>query len=416
MDVVYWDTRELKGNLPVETVWDVRVFYSWDGDLPGLVRRVEPEGMGEFLDLDRRASAHLRAASEGRVDPAVTSRKLIPDDLFHEYAQAREAMAVKLFGMKDQTERKHYEQHIYPLLRDVRKIERNGIHIDVGAAVKLLRWNDLQVHERAFMNSTIDLLKGPLVYSKITPVGTRTGRMGVEGGFKCMSVPHGVCRQVMNSRFEKGKIVTLDFNAIDYRCLVTAVNDPRLNKFYADCRDFHSKTAALFGEVTSDLRSMTKKVTYMTLYGGSMQTLQKETGKSKDELLQIGDTLLQLFEPIVEFRLRMAERARKDGYVFTPSGVPVKVEKDDHDGKIVGLYAQSYSSEVFAKALHEAMEFLAEEVMRSMVIFTVHDEIVFDVPENERHEIAGVAQLIENATGFVVKMKEGWNYGDATDG
>lgn len=416
MERIYWDTRSLPtSDFDSGVVWDVRVLYDWRSNLADLVRKVQPTGMGEFLDLDRRATAYLTAAQEGQVDGNISSRKLLPDEIFTRYAQAREAMAAVLLYMKDVPEREEYKKKTYPLLRLVRKIERNGIYVDSNLALKSLKRNDLAVHERAFMKGVMEGVDlDGLIYSKITPVGTRTGRMSVESGFPCMTIPHGVCRQVVKSRFVDGKIVTLDFNAIDYRCLVKAFGDEGLKNFYEGCRDFHSKTASYIHAE----RDVTKKVTYTHLYGGSKKTLQKQTLLPEAEIDRMLSLLDGLFASISVRRKGLAEYAKHCGFVVTPSGNAVKVTDDDHDGKIIGLFAQSYSSEVFAKALEFVMFHwggIEGRTPQSKVIFTVHDEIVIDMHPEEKGLMGVIWQGIESSTGFVVKTREGENYAEATD-
>lgn len=413
MDRVYWDTREHRGDLTDEPVYDVKVMYEWSSDLPSLVRKVEPAGMGEFLDLDRRCTAYMTAAQEGRVDPEIVkrSRLLIPDDLFWKYAHARHTMAAKLFALKGEVERKAYEKTTYPNLRMIREIEKNGIHIDTKLLQEFLRKKDLAVHERAFMQGTSDRLQeGDLVFSKITPVGTRTGRFGVESGFPAMAVPHGVCREVITSRFSGGSITTLDFNAIDYRCIVESLGNNGLREFYRGERDFHARTASY---IEAD-RDVTKKVTYTHLYGGSKKTLLKQTLLSEEKIDNMLFRLDGLFQSISSAREKMAKAARECGYVFTPSGEKVEVLKDDHDGKVIGLYAQRYSSEVFSRALGLTLDHIRRIQATSRVIFTVHDEIVID--QNGIGTLCeSIAKEIEEKTGFVVKLTRGKNYAEATN-
>lgn len=410
MDRIYWDTRDYKGELPDEVVYDVRVLYEWGDDLVSLVRKVEPEGIGEFLDLDRRCTAHLTAAKEGQVEGAKT-RDLIPNDLFQSYARARQEMTSTLFSMKPDSEKERYAKTTYPLLRDVRHIERNLIHVDVPFAAQQLKSGKLAIHEQQFMKNILQHagVYDGLIATKITPVGTRTGRLGVESGFPAMTVPHGVCRQAVTSRFDGGEIVTLDFNAIDYRCIVNSLGNNSLKEWYRGERDFHARTAS----IVDAARDITKKVTYTHLYGGTKRTLQKQTLLSEAEIDRMLAKLDAFFQSISSAREKMAKKARECGYVFTPSGEFVKVEKDDHDGKILGLYAQRYSSEIFNKAI--ALAVRGTKLTKSKVIFTVHDEIVMDVSADESVVPENLKATIENETGFVVKLKRGKNYGEATD-
>ena len=72
-------------------------------------------------------------------------------------------------------------------------------------------------------------------------------------------------------------------------------------------------------------------------------------------------TLLRAFSPIATFRKNLADKSRKDGFLFTPEGHRVEVFKDDHDGKIVGLFAQTYSSSILNKAINIALKMVSDK-------------------------------------------------------
>jgi DNA polymerase I len=268
----------------------------------------------------------------------------------------------------------------------------------------------LNVHETNFLRSIKSQEKNGFVKSAMSPVGSKTWRIRVEGGFKCMSIPHGFCRSVLTSRFENGKICTLDFNAIDYRCLVEAVNDSDLTRFYAGVLDFHARTASLFGDVTPKLRNDIKKITYTHIYGGALDTLNVSTGLSHFELKEMLIKLDKLFKPITHFRNELVVESKKNGFLDTPGYHRIKIDDDFSPGKVIGLYAQTFSSFVFGKALFRADEIVRD--IKSKMIFTVYDEIVFDLHPEEIQYATEIKREIEKATGFVTKMKIGENYED----
>lgn len=417
--IVTYDVRKLHHlglEIGANTI-DVKMLYAWDGELGRLAKAQKVTIWEELERIERSFGAHTNAVVQAQMNiDGIPLRRLIPDEVRQEYMSARLQAIGELYRKSGEEECTKYRRYVKPVSDDLLKVEAAKIRVDVSYMEKMLKRSDLAEHETKFLAAALKNQKEGFIGTKISPVGARTWRLRVEGGFNCMAVPHGVCRKAIISRFDGGKIATLDFNAIDYRCLVKAVDDPKLNRFYEGERDFHRKTATLFGEVTPELRDRIKKITYMQIYGGSMQTIQKQTGLPQLEILQIADTLLQLFEPIVEFRSKLSEESRKDGFLKNPGGQKVSVEKGDHDGKIVGLYGQSFSSKIFNTALHLALEALRTWACKSRLIFPVHDEMVFDVAPNEQRLIEELSERIEKTTGFVVKMKVGENYGTATDG
>jgi DNA polymerase-1 len=161
-------------------------------------------------------------------------------------------------------------------------------------------------------------------------------------------------------------------------------------------------------------RSVVKNLTYSHVYGGSVETVARQAKLSSERTKQLLEVLDVFFKPITEFREKLTERALKDGFLTTSGNFKVDIEKGDHPGKILGLYAQTHSSMVFRKALSILLKSLRERKMRSKVIFTVHDEIVIDAHPDEVEFLGTLQQDIELVTGFVTKLKKGVDYAEAT--
>lgn len=399
---------------------DVKMLYEHDGSLSSLVKSRRPACKEQFLAAEKIFSAHTRALSGAKVAvDDVPLARLVPEDVLNNYMNLRVTAISELFLNLDYDKIKHFEDSVWPVFIDILKIEQSRIKLDEKYIDSMLKRNDLVQHEAAFFRSAKGLLKDGFVRTKISPVGSKTARFRSEGGFHAQGIPHGVCRKSVVSRFDGGTIATLDFNAIDYRSLVSIVDDKRLNAMYGKSRDFHTVTARLFtDDVTPELRDLTKKITYSDIYGSSHESLQKQTLLPMVKLVEMLDILSPVFEPITAFRKKLAEQARRDGFVITPGGLRVEVGKDDHDGKIVGLFAQTHSSYMFNKAIHVALPMLETYNgvgAKSRLIFTVHDELVFDMHPDEHGLIEMIQVAIEYITGFVVKIKEGRTYSDATD-
>ncbi len=415
-ELVCFDVRNVMkiGILTDYIVYDVKMLYGHDGSLSNLVKCESVKSKEEFLACERIFSAHTRALSASKVDAdCIPLAKLMPRDIINSYMNLRVRVIEELFVALNERVIDRYREMVWPVFLDILKIENAGIRIDEQFVRDQLKRSDLAVHETKFFKSTKELLKDGFVRTIVSPAGSKTARFRSEGGFHAMGVPHGVCRKSIISRFDGGSILSLDFNAIDYRSLVKVVNDPRLNEIYAGARDFHAVTAAQLNDLDPNIRAIAKQMTYTRVYGGSEESLQRQVQLPMEKLKTLLVKLDALFTPITDFRVKLSEKARQDGYLHTPAGHRIEVARDDHDGKIIGLFAQTYSSAVFNRAIHIALSILKD--FKSMLIFTVHDELDIDLHPDERHIIDLLREAIENDTGFVVKAKVGRTYSDATD-
>ena len=421
--LVCFDARKLyaTGLSHEKMIYDLKLLYECDGELSRLVRSIDIQSRGDYLELEKRFSAHTKAISAAKVDvEKIPLKELIPDDLRISYMNARLLVMQQLWEKLSPETIVKYESTVFPVFKDILQMESSGIKIDEVYVDAQLKRNDLASHETKFFQHIKGNIKNGFVKTRICPVGSKTWRLRVESGFNCMAIPHGVARRAIVSRFEGGKIATLDFNAVDYRCLVKAVNSAELNVVYDGQRDFHAATANVFGVVTPELREQVKKITYAHIYGSSIDTLQKLTRLPQARLNEMIKVLDERFAPITKFRRELSDKARKEGFVVTPAGHKIDIDKRDHDGKIIGLFAQTFSSSILNASLKIALQLLLfyklDKDSKSKIIFTVHDEIVVDVHPEEEGIVGLMKKFIEASTGFVVKQKEGKSYGEATDG
>lgn len=409
--IAVWDLRRyLKWPLSDEQIiYDMKSIYGGEEKLASLVAKKLGERGKEFLALDRTIEAYRRAAKLTK-----TPRDLaVPAELLSRQVELRRDVVQKLADNAtfssgiEWLNQSDYEDR-WPFIRALREIELNGIAIDELLVKKTLKLGDGQASMRA-IRSMDGLNQGGFVTTLINPMGSKTGRMRLEGGFNSLAIPHGTARNAIVSRYDGGSIVSFDFNAIDYRCIVNSVGGD-FAKLYAGAQDFHQRTASfVFKEVRPDLRAAIKYLSYIYIYGGSEQTLAEKTGWTQEHVKQVLELLDKKIGPIREFRSKLWMQAQEDKFVEPPGGRRVYVSSDDSEGKVIGLYAQTYSSHVFEKAVARAQTLLRP--LKSKIIFLVHDELVLDLHPEEENRIEEIRQTME-PVGHVVRAKKGKNYGE----
>ncbi len=398
---------------PDNPVRDVKLLWGGERELRDLVRREfagKDRIMDRFLELDDRVRAHFRAAKTARMGPPVG--QVIPAGLQREWDEARiraiddlyRLAVVKPNSLVDETEER------WRFILALRQIELAGIKVDTEAIEKLLP--EAPTADASCLRSMQSLQKDGFITALLNPIGTKTGRLRHEGGFNCLGIPKGCARRAIVSRHEGGLIFTFDFNAIDYRCIVRSIGGD-FARTYEGADDFHERTASfLFKEVSASRRKLIKAIIYAYTYGGSPETLMEATGLSRELVKLALDRLDQHIRPIAEFREALYMRAQEDGFVDPPGGKRVYVLADDHAGKVLGLYAQTYSSYAFERAT-EAVHYYLKGT-KSCVIFTVYDELVVDMHPDDLSEAEKIRDIMQNAAGggWKVKIKRGRSYGE----
>lgn len=416
-NVVCFDMRHFISaglKLPEDKVmYDVRLIYGYPDSVFELATRELGSEASELGDQERRLKANVRACRLARVDTTKHPiRALIPNSLLRRVVRLR---AVATMALYYKALRSHsaavtqYEQNGYNFARALYNIELNGIHVNVDYVKEQLKLNHPK-HIASYFRSLEETEVDGFVYTKFNPIGGKTGRIKVDRGFNCLGIPHGEPREALNSRFDGGKIYSFDFNAIDYRCIIASVEDRDFARLYEDCEDFHHRTTSFFFDDVSDVRrKVMKECTYVIAYGGTIETVSQKTGLSPSKSADVMRELNEKLSPVTKFREDLYRKAIADGFVQTPHGQKVQVSQEDHPGKVLGLYAQRYSSYVFMKAFVAAEKILHQ--LKSKLIFTVHDELVVDMHPDEFSFVQKIKEAMENAVGGI-NLSVGVNSGD----
>jgi hypothetical protein len=406
--IFVWDVRRIM-DWPLsdeKVVFEVKSLYRGDRDLTSeardAVRHLPDPILERFIEADANIQAHLRALKIAGI--RIPIKEAIPRRSLVTWRCAR---ALAVWSLASRTADLDGYEARWPFVRALREMEFNGIEVDLPFIERALNGN-VDVATGRALRSLQGLGAGGRVTTLVTPVGGSTGRVRHEGGFNSLAIPRGPAREAIISRYENGQIYTLDFNAIDYRCIVRAIGG-EIARLYEGAQDFHERTASfIFVQITPELRGAVKYLSYIYIYGGSDETLQARTGWTMEQVRSATALLDRKIRPIQEFRARLWMEATQAGYVDIPGGRRVPVGPDDSPGKVIGLYAQSYSSWVFERAVVRAQALL--RTMKSRLIFVVHDEMVIDVHPDDVSRMDEIRMAAEQ-DGYVVKVKKGTNYG-----
>lgn len=398
IEKVYFGTTSLRGLglksfVGCHRLTDVELMYGGKDDLALIVRRelTESDYVG-LLDVASRFDAHVLAAETARVPlDRVSMGALVPPGFLECFYRMRAVRALALRAKRLQ--RASCALPEAPSMFDRLSLGLAGPEVD------------------GFVND------GRLVFPKFAVIGGKTRRIGHKAGsFNTMNIPHGEKRARVTSRFENGSVVSFDFNAIDYRCIVAAV--PKLREIYAGCDDFHNRTVELLtgkSVVTNDMRDVFKSLTYVYFYGGSVESCQKTTGLSRQNV----ELLLSLFKSKLSGVEELRDAFWNGSMPELPSDMErPEIELAEHAGARLAYFAQTCSSHAFKVAVVALCERLAESYAKSKLMFTVHDEVLVDCHPDELWLMHVLRTTMENAasecfgTKFAVKMKVGRSYGD----
>ena len=225
--------------------------------------------------------------------------------------------------------------------------------------------------------------------------------------------------------------VSADYSQIDLRVLAHISGDESLRDAFLHNEDIHRRTASeIFGvsqkEVTPELRRIAKTVNFGLSYGMSPYGLSKDLEISQTEAKRYIDSYFKKYKGVKDYIKKIIIQARKEGFVTTLLNrrryLP---EINSKNGNVRGFAErtaintpiQGTSADIIKVAMIRITQRLKAKGLKAKMSLQIHDELLFEVPEEEVDELSRLAKgEMEEAVSLdvpvVVDIKKGRNWRD----
>jgi len=227
-------------------------------------------------------------------------------------------------------------------------------------------------------------------------------------------------RKAFISRSEEYQLMSADYSQIELRIIAALANDPNMIQAFVDREDIHRATASKvfhvpLEEVTKDQRSAAKAVNFGIIYGQSAFGLSQNLGISRTEAKGIIDAYFAQYSTIKSYMDNAVTTARELGYVETimkrrrylaDINSANAVVRGFAERNAVNAPIQGSAADVVKLAMVAVDKAMTEAGVKSKMILQVHDELVFDV-HNDEQEIMKklVKEAMEGAVNMAVPME-----------
>ncbi len=227
-------------------------------------------------------------------------------------------------------------------------------------------------------------------------------------------------RKAFVSRFPDGQILSADYSQIELRIMAHVTRDPALLESFANGEDIHTRTAAgVYGvpleEVTREMRSRAKGVNYGIMYGIGAFGLARNIGIPQKEASEIIQKYFTAFPSIRKYMDDTVAFARTNGYVETllgrrrymrNIGAANQAVRSGDERAAINAPIQGTAADMMKLAMINIHREIEKRKLQSLMIMTVHDELVFDVVRGEGEEmLAMVKELMSNAMPMAVPIE-----------
>ncbi len=226
-------------------------------------------------------------------------------------------------------------------------------------------------------------------------------------------------------------LFSADYSQIELRVLAHLSHDSGLLEAFRRGEDVHSSTASLMfeapiNEVTSDMRRIAKILNFGVIYGLSAHGISQQTGFNREEGARFIENYFAKYPGISEYIESVKSTTRETQYVETVMGrrryIPdINASNFNVRGAAermaINMPVQGTAADIMKLAMVRVQQRLEQEKFRAKMLLQVHDELVFEVPQDEMDGLKEVVfdempAALELDVTLKVDAKWGETWGD----
>ena len=234
-------------------------------------------------------------------------------------------------------------------------------------------------------------------------------------------------RKAFRAQEQGWGIFSADYSQIELRIMAHLAQEKALIAAFEEEQDIHAMTAATVFDVplpmvTPDMRRTAKVVNFGIMYGAGPFRMSQELDISIEKGRELINRYFNTYPGIRKFVDDLLAQARSDGYVSTFLGRRRQVPhigsanqrlRTAEERMAVNMPIQGTAAELIKKAMIRIHERLREEKYRAKMILQIHDELLFEVPEDEVERLSQlVTAEMEGAMKLDVPLKVDWGFGE----
>jgi DNA polymerase-1 len=375
-------------------------------------------------------------------------------ELSRSFKQQLDALEGSIYGLAGESFNINSSQQLGRILFEKLKLpvqkktkKKTGFSTDVNVLTTLAEYHKLPA--LILKHRTLAKLKSTYTDALIELVNPRTGRIHTSynqtvtaTGRLSSSDPN---LQNIPIRTEEGRkirrafiprrdwhLVSADYSQVELRILAHYSDDDILIKAFMEDEDIHTRTACEVFQVTpelltAELRRQAKAINFGIIYGMSAFGLSKQLEISRKMAQTFIDQYFDRYSGVKRFLEQTIAEARHTRQTSTLLGrirILTDINSSNHiirqaaERTAINTPIQGSAADLIKVAMIQVNQALSEKKLKSAMLLTVHDELVFEVPPDELKVVTRlVKEIMEGVWELKVPLKiniaHGYNWDEA---
>lgn len=271
------------------------------------------------------------------------------------------------------------------------------------------------------------------VHTSYNQTGSVTGRLASsDPNLQNIPIRTELGREIRRAFVPKpgNVLLSTDYSQIELRIVAHIAEDEAMIKAFKEDQDIHTTTAAAISgceleDVTPEMRRNAKAINFGLIYGMSPYGLTRTTDLTLAEAENFVDAYFERFPGVQKYLNEVRERVTVDGYVSTLLGRRRYFPQLEQGSTVnetarsralreaINAPIQGTAADIIKLAMLELPAKLETAGLRAAMLLQVHDELVFECPEEELRETAEmVEKVMQEAYKLDVPLKTDTKVGE----
>jgi DNA polymerase I len=274
---------------------------------------------------------------------------------------------------------------------------------------KIERWRELTKLAQTYLDALPQLIAADgRIHTTFNQTAAATGRLSSNSpNLQNIPIRTELGREIRACFVaEPGNLlVSADYSQVELRLLAQIAGEDALKETFRRGEDVHTATAMRVFDVNADqidpgMRSKSKMINYGIVYGLSAYGMADRLDIPQAEADEFIQRYLSGFPAVKRFIEETIEQGTELGYVSTLFGRRRQVPelrarrwemRKQGERFAVNMVIQGTAADIMKIAMVRAYDALAAESLRSRLILQIHDELLFEGPDDEAEQVRALA-------------------------